>query len=369
MNGELSYTRNKPMNVESKPLGQHKRGSQTAPRNNLASIVKQNEEKNSKTHKENKPISTLLTSNGEPNSDQDSFKKLLDDRALQTVNQNLNSLSLKSKITSLKSESNECLKPSQENTKLNGLHSSLESLKVDKTYSISGVNSKKMDVEKQNTETILPESNPEHSSRAIDENGNAEKETMAPKFNESNVKHPLEHAWTFWYFKLDRSKAWEDNLIELADVSTIEDFWAVYNHIEVVSKLATGCDYALFKKGINPTWEDKENEKGGRWLLTLNSSQRSNGLDYYWTEMLMFLIGGEIETDVINGVVANIRNKGDKISLWLSTSSRTEERKIIDIGKQLKARLSLPQNTRINFEIHKECQNKRGSQSKCTYTV
>ena len=27
----------------------------------------------------------------------------------------------------------------------------------------------------------------------------------------------------------------------------VEDFWALYNHIELASRLAAGCDYSLFK--------------------------------------------------------------------------------------------------------------------------
>ena len=37
----------------------------------------------------------------------------------------------------------------------------------------------------------------------------------------------------------------------------VEDFWALYNHIELASRLAAGCDYSLFKEGIKPMWEDE----------------------------------------------------------------------------------------------------------------
>ena len=30
-------------------------------------------------------------------------------------------------------------------------------------------------------------------------------------------------------------------------VEQVEDFWALYNHIELASRLAAGCDYSLFK--------------------------------------------------------------------------------------------------------------------------
>ena len=37
----------------------------------------------------------------------------------------------------------------------------------------------------------------------------------------------------------------------------VEDFWALYNHIELASRLAAGCDYSLFKEGVKPMWEDE----------------------------------------------------------------------------------------------------------------
>ena len=40
----------------------------------------------------------------------------------------------------------------------------------------------------------------------------------------------------------------------------VEDFWALYNHIELASRLAAGCDYSLFKEGVKPMWEDE------RWM-------------------------------------------------------------------------------------------------------
>ena len=71
------------------------------------------------------------------------------------------------------------------------------------------------------------------------------------------VKHPLQNAWTLWFFKNDKSRSWEDNQKPIITVDTVEDFWSLYNHIEVASNLPPGSDYSLFKKGIFPDWEDK----------------------------------------------------------------------------------------------------------------
>ncbi|CAB1312822.1 unnamed protein product [Coregonus sp. 'balchen'] len=70
--------------------------------------------------------------------------------------------------------------------------------------------------------------------------------------------------WALWYFKNDKSKSWTENLRLIAKFDTVEDFWALYNHIQQPSKLGFGCDYCLFKDGVKPMWEDDKNKLGGR---------------------------------------------------------------------------------------------------------
>lgn len=34
------------------------------------------------------------------------------------------------------------------------------------------------------------------------------------------------HRWALWFFKNDRSRAWQDNLHLVTKFDTVEDFWA-----------------------------------------------------------------------------------------------------------------------------------------------
>lgn len=103
------------------------------------------------------------------------------------------------------------------------------------------------------------------------------------------IKHPLEHTWTLWYYENDRSKTWEENQREITSFSSAEDFWSIFMHIKSAGDLRQGCDYSLFKKGIRPMWEDKHNKRGGRWLISLEKKQRPNELDKYWLEIVSFI--------------------------------------------------------------------------------
>lgn len=66
----------------------------------------------------------------------------------------------------------------------------------------------------------------------------------------ADLSFPLEDSWSFWFFKNDRQAEWQDNLIQITTVSTVEGFWSVYNHLQVASRIGQGCDYLLFKTHI-----------------------------------------------------------------------------------------------------------------------
>ena len=111
---------------------------------------------------------------------------------------------------------------------------------------------------------------------------------MNPLIEQSltSVKHPLNSAWTLWYFKNDRTKDWSENLREVITFDTVEDFWAIYTHVELASRLSAFSDYSLFKRGVKPMWEDPANAKGGKWVINLEKRQRIQLLDEVHTESL-----------------------------------------------------------------------------------
>ena len=176
------------------------------------------------------------------------------------------------------------------------------------------------------------------------------------------MKHPLANTWVFWWYKSDKSLSWEQNQIKVADVDTIEDFWQVYNYIEPASKLGKGCDYALFKKGIRPDWEDFQNMSGGRWMVVLDKKTSCEVLDGHWLEMLFILIGEHADefADLVNGAAINIRNKNDKLAVWLKNCSNMKG--VREIGRLIKSRLGIRE--KMYFSIHQE---EKESQNRSRY--
>nr|ACO14709.1 Eukaryotic translation initiation factor 4E [Caligus clemensi] len=183
------------------------------------------------------------------------------------------------------------------------------------------------------------------------------------------IKHPLEHSWTLWFFKNNRAREWKVNQKQITSFKTVEDFWALYNHIEVTSRMENGCDYSLFKEGIWPMWEDPANKDGGRWLITLDKKQRSTFLDNVWLEVMLCLIGESFDdhSPIINGAVVSVRPKLDKIAIWLGDASKNNM--VLTIGKKVKERLNIDKKTTLGFEAHEDTMKKSGSVAKLRYTV
>ena len=59
-------------------------------------------------------------------------------------------------------------------------------------------------------------------AEAEDGNDPEVNELAASMEQELSIKHPLQHAWTLWYYKNDRSKSWEENLKEVVTFDTVE---------------------------------------------------------------------------------------------------------------------------------------------------
>lgn len=178
--------------------------------------------------------------------------------------------------------------------------------------------------------------------------------------------HLLQTEWTLWLYTNNKAKSWDENLQKVISFNVVEDFWAVYNHIQLASKLNAGHDYALFRAGTRPAWEDEANKVGGRWIVSLPSKHyRKNDLDRLWLEVILLIIGEDFrktdESSLIVGAVVSIRFKDDRIALWTADADRTNDQK--SIGTQLRQRLGLPPEIRITYEAHMDQtgpKNKRG---------
>jgi len=170
------------------------------------------------------------------------------------------------------------------------------------------------------------------------------------------IKHPLQNRWTLWYDNPKRrlsTSTWCNNLKQVVDFDTVEDFWRVYNNILPASGLEHGSNYHLFKVGIEPKWECPANSKGGQWVVVVPSKQRGERLDKLWLYAVLACIGEAFEEeDEICGCVVSVRKAQNRVAIWTKTASR--EAVVRSIGLQFKRALELPSTVVLGYQVHSD---------------
>ena len=141
------------------------------------------------------------------------------------------------------------------------------------------------------------------------------------------LNNKLSSSWDM-YFSRNDVENYDERLVYVATVSTIGEFWALYQHLKLPQFLRQGCDYMFFRSGIQPYWESKENKAGGRWMLEIPKAQRNTQLSDKWLETLLALVGEQLSknSSEVNGAVVQSRRQQDRISVWTSTDDETAKR-------------------------------------------
>jgi len=170
----------------------------------------------------------------------------------------------------------------------------------------------------------------------------------------NNDNTPLNCEWTMFYrdhnTKSTSSSATEDfsnDMVDLISCDTIANFWQIMNAIPFPSNLnrRTNSSYMFFRKNIQPTWEDPNNQNGGMWRIVIKKHEdRSKYLDTFWLELLMALVGEQFRHSLdITGCVVKRRQKEDRIELWTKGSEDFDHDEVVqmEIGEDLKKILGL----------------------------
>jgi len=137
---------------------------------------------------------------------------------------------------------------------------------------------------------------------------------------------------TFWFLKNENTNElnWEHNQAPVVTVKSSEQFWFIHNYIELPSKLDDGCDYSVFKQGISPDWEHKDNIKGGRLILAV---RKEESVDDMWQKLNTLMLVEDMLV-FVNGVVVSKRKNGgihwgDRLAVWLRDDKDEEVMKVM----------------------------------------
>jgi len=170
-----------------------------------------------------------------------------------------------------------------------------------------------------------------------------------------NIKHPLQRCWTMWYDNPGGRSAWTmDRFKKISAVTTVEDFWRMYNNIMPPSGLCNGSNYHLFKEDIQPMWEDEHNRHGGKWIVIFPKG-RKDSLDEYWLYLLLAMIGESFhDLDEVCGAVVSVRKNQSELALWTKDAAPEAQESVMKIGITLRQVLGLDDKWKIGYQAHED---------------
>ena len=146
----------------------------------------------------------------------------------------------------------------------------------------------------------------------------------------NSSKTKLENKYAFWFRiseevlknqlpnKALDTNEYESQVKKIAVFDTIEDFWAIYQHLRKPDSCKQGIEFQLFKEPIKPMWEDEFNKKGGKLTLKL----RKQYTTIIWEEIILAIIGGVLPKEIkeeINGVVFSSKKEFNTLQIWFKT--------------------------------------------------
>ena len=141
------------------------------------------------------------------------------------------------------------------------------------------------------------------------------------------------------------SSEYNKNIIMIGETSSIENFWTIFQHLKSPKYLIPNISYHIFKKGIKPLWEDKNNKNGGKFSIEYKK-------EYSWLpfeEILFGLLTKKIPFyDEINGFILVSKKLKHSIQIWVKFM-KEEKRNLFEA--QIREYLQIPSKIFIDYSI------------------
>lgn len=146
---------------------------------------------------------------------------------------------------------------------------------------------------------------------------------------------------------------WKNLQRHLCSFTTVEDFWSFYERLPPPSTVFYDCknrelkrvgkdgeercieSFSLFKKDIEPSWEDDGNIRGGEWWF--RKAVQPAVLDKWWNNLVLGLVGCTIENgdDITGARVVDKSKAGDgrtivKVELWVRSKDAATRNQLLE---------------------------------------
>ena len=106
-------------------------------------------------------------------------------------------------------------------------------------------------------------------------------------------EHYLQTPWVFW-FESGKNSEKSTNITtygeKIQTIKSVEEYWGFFDIFPPISKVLKGSDSHFFREGINPTQQDAENIKGGRFVFTfdMKTDEQVDFVEKLWEKMVCF---------------------------------------------------------------------------------
>ena len=195
---------------------------------------------------------------------------------------------------------------------------------------------------KPNPHMNMKNSNPSPKANIKEDTQEVPPKKLENKFSflyriDENVQYPAQKT------VMEKEK-YESQVKKIADFDTIEEFWAIFQHLRKPDSCRPGIEYFMFKEPIKPMWEDENNKNGGRFSIKLKHGYTT----IIWEEMIFALIGGILPKemkDEINGIVVTSRKEFNTLQIWFKTY---EEKIIKDLEQCIRDLLVIPSEVNLD---------------------
>ena len=137
---------------------------------------------------------------------------------------------------------------------------------------------------------------------------------------------------------------YESQVKKIAEFDTIDEFWAIFQHLRKPDSCRPGIEYFMFKEPIKPMWEDENNKNGGRFSIKLKHGYST----IIWEEMIFALIGNIFPKEIrdeINGIVITSKKEFNTLQIWFKTF---EEKNVKDLEQAIRDLLVIPNEVSLD---------------------
>ena len=149
--------------------------------------------------------------------------------------------------------------------------------------------------------------------------------------SEQESQHLLSDKWVLWAH-LPHDTDWTlKSYINIVEFDTVEKVIAVINTIPPT--MIKNCMLFVMKKGINPTWEDPKNCKGGCFSFKIMNKQ----VCQVWNDLLKVVTGNTISIDKtfvknVNGITISPKKAFCIMKIWMSGTDKQNPKVIIPVS-------------------------------------